>query len=96
MAESCPSCQLRFERQPGQFIGGVTINTVVTFVLEFVVMVSWILLSWPEPDVTAGLAALLPVGLLFPVFFYPVSKTLWTAIDIAMRPLQPGEAYPSV
>jgi hypothetical protein len=26
-----------------------------------------------------------------PVFYYPISKTLWTAIDLLMRPLEPGE-----
>lgn len=92
MVEDCPRCGLHFERQPGQFIGGVTINTVFTFCLGFVVMISWIALSWPDPSFAVGLAALLPVGTVFPAVFYPISRTLWTAIDIAMRPLQPGEA----
>jgi len=92
MVDDCPRCGLHFERQPGHFIGGVTMNTVFTFVLGFVVMVSWIVLSWPDLEVAVGLAALLPVGLVFPFVFYPISKTLWTAIDIAMRPLRPGEA----
>lgn len=91
MAERCPGCGLKFERQPGHFIGGVTINTVVTFVLGFVVMISWIVLSWPDPKLAPGLAALLPVGTVFPFVFYPVSRTLWTAIDLAMRPLRPDE-----
>lgn len=67
-------------------------NTVFTFVVGFVAMWSWIILSWPDLDLWIGLAVLLPVGVIFPFVFYPVSKTLWTAIDIAMRPLGPGEA----
>ena len=70
----------------------MTINTVFTFVLGFVVMMSWIVLSWPDLEIAVGLAALLPVGVVFPFVFYPISKTLWTAIDIAMRPLRAGEA----
>ena len=36
----------------------------------------------------------LAVAVTFPVFFYPFSKTLWLAINLAMRPLEPGEAKP--
>ena len=30
----------------------------------------------------------------FGLFFYPISKTLWSAIDLAMIPLEPGEVDP--
>ena len=69
----------------------MTINTVVTFSLGFVVLMAWIVLSWPDPDFAVGLLVLVPVAVVFPIAFYPVSKTLWTAIDIAMRPLRPDE-----
>ena len=32
-----------------------------------------------------------PVGLLFPILFDPVSRTLWNAFELMMRPVQPGE-----
>jgi hypothetical protein len=31
-------------------------------------------------------------AVMFPVLFVPWSRTLWTAIDLLMRPLEPGEA----
>ncbi len=92
MADDCPRCGLHFERQPGHFIGGITINTVVTFTLCVASLAAWIVLSWPDPRARVGLALVFPVGIVAPAFFYPISKTLWTAIDIAMRPLTPGEA----
>jgi hypothetical protein len=35
-------------------------------------------------------AAVLTAGLA-PLLFHPVSRTLWTAIDLAMRPIEPRE-----
>jgi hypothetical protein len=29
-----------------------------------------------------------------PLVFFPASRTLWTAIDLLMRPLRPGEVDP--
>jgi len=30
-------------------------------------------------------------AVVVPLAFYPVSKTLWSAIDLAMRPLEPDD-----
>ena len=30
-------------------------------------------------------------ALIVPLAFFPVSKTLWSAIDLAMRPLEPDD-----
>lgn len=32
-----------------------------------------------------------PVGLIFPILFDPVSRTLWNAIELLMRPPQANE-----
>ena len=29
--------------------------------------------------------------ILFPILFYPFSKTLWLAVDLIIRPLTPGD-----
>ena len=34
----------------------------------------------------------LAVAVLMPVLIHPTSRMLWTAIDLLMRPLEPGEA----
>ena len=36
------------------------------------------------------------LAVVVPVLFYPISRTLWTAIDIAMRPLEAHEVDWSV
>ncbi|MDZ7734422.1 MAG: DUF983 domain-containing protein [Acidimicrobiia bacterium] len=48
MAERCPRCDLRFEREPGTFVGAVGMNTIVSFVLLFVVLVVSMALTYPR------------------------------------------------
>lgn len=91
MLPECPRCGLRFERIEGHWSGDLGINTIVSFGALFVVVMATTLLTWP--DVQLGLLAVLAtvtaVGM--PLAFFPFSKTLWLAIDLAMRPLEPDE-----
>ncbi len=92
MVERCPSCGYLFERSEGQFVGAVGMNTIITFgLLLIVLLVGFITTS---PNVPAVRLAAIAVGLsvLVPIFLYPFSKTTWTAIDLKMTPLEPGEA----
>jgi uncharacterized protein (DUF983 family) len=93
MAERCPRCDFRFEREQGEFIGAIGINTIVTFGVLLVAVLTSVVLTYPD-DVAVALVITMAVALVFPVFFYPFSKTLWLAINLAMRPLEPGEARP--
>jgi uncharacterized protein (DUF983 family) len=92
MVPVCPRCALRFERAEGHWLGYLGLNTIVSFTLLFVVLVVGFVLSYPEFDVVPLLVAGVLVAVAFPVVFLPWSRTLWTAIDLRMRPLEPGEA----
>ncbi len=93
MTSTCPRCGLRFERIEGHWVGAVGINTIVTFVLLFLVVVIGLALSYPDfDDVVSVFVAAALTAVLFPIAFFPISRTLWTAIDIAMRPLHEDEA----
>ena len=92
MRARCPRCNLTFERIEGHWIGAIAINTILSFGLMLVAMiVGFIVLSPAEPfgPFTAIIAA---IGLIAPIVFYPFSKTIWTAVDLVFRPLEPGEA----
>lgn len=93
MVERCPRCHYRFEREQGGFIGAVGINTIVTFIVLLVVVVTSFVLTYPDGAAIA-LAVTLTAAVVLPIAFYPYSKTLWVAIELAMRPLEPGEADP--
>lgn len=95
MTERCPRCSLGFERVEGHFIGAIGINTIVSFGALLVAVVVGAVVTYPEIPVAPLVAVCLTVAIVVPLGFYPSSKTLWTAIDLLMRPLEPGEADPT-
>ena len=88
---NCPNCGLAFERIEGHFVGAVGLNTVVSFIVMFVVLVVSMILTAPEFDLRILVPVNLGVTLAMTTWFMPISKTLWTSCDIMMRPLQPDE-----
>jgi len=91
MKESCDRCGFRFEREPGYWVGAVTINTVVIFATFLVVFGGSVLLTWPDVPWAWVLIVTLVVNLFVPTVFYPVSKTLWSALELSWHPLEPEE-----
>lgn len=92
LVETCPRCGFRFERQPGHFVGAVGMNTVVTFALLAIVLVGTMALTAPDIPVVPLFVAGGLIAVVFPLAFHPVARTLWIAVDLAMHPLEPGEA----
>jgi len=94
IVDRCPTCSFKFERVDGQMVGYIGLNTIVCFTATFLVLIVGSVLMVPDiQPVPLVLAALVPAG-LGPVLFLPSSRTMWTAIDLLLRPLQPGEADP--
>lgn len=93
MCPSCPSCGLAFDREPegGYWVGSYTINLFATEGAFFVVFVGALFLTWPTPPWDLLIYGDLALMLLFPVFFFPFSKTLFIAIDLTFRPREPGD-----
>ncbi len=89
--ERCRGCGYRYERQEGFLLGAVTMNTIVTFGLLAVVLVVGSVLTYPDLAVGPMLAVAVFVTVAVPIAFYPVSYTVWAAVDLAMRPLEPAE-----
>ncbi len=88
MADDCPRCGLHFQRVPGQWLGSWFINICLAQVLALGIVLGGSLASYPHPRIVplavcGGLAMV-----LFPIWFFPYSRTLWLAIDLAMRPLE--------
>ncbi len=88
MKRACPSCHLLLDRGEGDyFLGGYTINFIVSELLIVVGATAGIILTWPEVPwrlITWSLVALMIVA---PILFYPFAKTLWLATDLVFRPL---------
>ena len=92
MVERCPRCDLRFERIDGHLTGALGVNTVASVLVVFAIGIAGFLITFPELPLLPLVTTITSVAALFPIFFYPFSKTLWTAVDLQIRPLAPGEA----
>lgn len=79
MPETCGYCGLRYEREPGYFVGAIYVNYAVTAVLclgsaialDVVIGVS----LWVQIVVAATVSVLVPVG------FFRYSRSVWLGID---------------
>ena len=83
MAETCPHCRLKFEREPGYWVGAIAMNTAVIGFLFAVVLVTFSAATVPDIPWVTLLIIELPLMAIGPVLFYPFSKTLWVAVDRA-------------
>ena len=91
MKDDCPRCDLHFERIEGHWIGAIAMNTVLALLVLLGVIVGGFAAAYPDPPVSGLLIACLATAAFMPLFFHPFSRTLWTAVDLAMRPVGPDE-----
>jgi uncharacterized protein (DUF983 family) len=92
MAAECPRCNLRFDRgEQGFWTGAMAVNIVVTQTLFFIAFPLALVLTWPDVqwDWLLGIA-IVTMG-IFPIVFYPFSKTFWMALSLWWGPLEPQE-----
>ncbi|WP_426571692.1 DUF983 domain-containing protein [Aquihabitans sp. McL0605] len=93
MKERCPTCGYLFEREPGFFVGAYLINFAIVEGFLFLMLMFFIAWKDQHPDAGMTLAIVLglTIGLAGPVVFYPYSRTIWSALDLIMTPLEMGE-----
>jgi uncharacterized protein (DUF983 family) len=94
LRDRCPTCGYRFEREEGFFTGVYLVNyafVAVAIVVELFVYL--IYASANDGDVAYGLPFLIgaATAVVLPIVTYPFAKTIWAAIDLALRPLDPVE-----
>ena len=92
MKPACPSCHLLLDRgEPDYFLGGYTVNFVVSELIIVTGAAAGIVFSWPDVPWRLITWALVTLMLVAPVVFYPFAKTLWLAADLVFRPLTLGD-----
>ena len=91
LTEHCGRCGLRFEREEGYWVGALIINTTVVFGAFLIVFVGGMAITWPDVPWGALLAVTLGAMAILPVLFYPLSKTLWMAVELSWHPLEEDE-----
>jgi ABC-2 type transport system ATP-binding protein len=106
MRPECPTCGLKFEREPGYFLGAIYINyaaTVICMLAGFFALDYFVNLS-----LTYQIIVWSGFGVVFPMLFYRYSKSIWLCLDYLFSPVEedrvetpkpginPSEASPAV
>ncbi len=93
MKERCPGCGMRFEREPGFFVGAYLINFAITEGMLFVLVMGFVFWKDQHPDagVVVPVVIGISIGVVAPILFYPFARTIWSAFDVGMTPLELGE-----
>jgi uncharacterized protein (DUF983 family) len=90
--DRCPTCGYRYEREEGFMVGAITVSTILTFGVILVVLVVGMILSYPDIATVPILIACVAAAVVVPIVAFPITHTLWAAIDLAMHPLTANEA----
>lgn len=89
--DRCPTCNYPTNRVEDQWLGAYGMNVLVSFSVLAVAIGVGFTVTYPDPPVIPLLVVLGGIAGVFPVLFYPIGKSLWAAIDMAMRPPEPDD-----
>src|SRR5437868_15508917 len=84
MHERCPACDLKFEREPGYFLGAMYIGYGLALVaILAITIVFWLVVRWPFST-----AVILAVLLFVPLtpFLSVMARVLWIYLDQTFDP----------
>ena len=84
MRPECALCGLRFERAQGYWVGAIYVNYGVTTSL----VLGGYFLLWAHTDLStaAQLVVWIPFLLVFPLWFFRYSRSLWLALEFSLNP----------
>ncbi|MBS0260483.1 MAG: DUF983 domain-containing protein [Planctomycetes bacterium] len=84
MHERCAHCQLKFEREPGYFLGSIYINYGLA---ALIITVAWITLRFGyKVDAKLLLPAFMVFLVVFQTLFFRYARALWLAMDCRIDP----------
>jgi uncharacterized protein (DUF983 family) len=90
--ERCRTCGIGWHRgYEGFELGAMAISAVICLGTLVVGMVIGMVATSPDIAVVPLLVGLGAGAIVLPVLVYPVSYTVWQAVDLAMRPPQAGD-----
>jgi uncharacterized membrane protein len=79
MNERCPNCGVKFEREPGFFLGSIYINYGLT---ALIVSIGYplLLFGWSVPE-TPLLIGAVAFTVIFPILIFPWARSVWLGFD---------------
>jgi uncharacterized protein (DUF983 family) len=84
MRTACALCGLRFERAQGYFVGAIYVNYAVTASAA----IGGYFALWRLADLstTTQLALWVPFVVVFPLWFFRYSRSVWLAVEYFVNP----------
>ncbi len=90
--ERCKTCGIGWHRgYEGFELGAMAISAIVVFGTLIVAVGIGVVATLPDVAVLPLLLILGAGAIVLPILVYPVSYTLWQAVDLAMRPPTPDD-----
>ena len=82
LVDDCPRCGWHFEREEGYWVSAIIVNTGATLALFGIGFVAILIATVPDVQWGPVLLVAAVTNVVFPIFFFPASKTVWVAIDL--------------
>src|SRR5688500_9677104 len=80
----CHACGLPFIREQGYFVGAIYVNLLTT---ELIIFAAYLVLLFTLSSVSGVIVAILcALAVIFPIIFYPFTRSLWIGIDHIIDP----------
>ncbi len=93
--DACRTCGITWRRgYEGFELGAMAISAVVCLGILVVGLTIGVILTLPDVAVLPLLLVLGVGAVVLPIVVYPFSYTVWQAVDLAMRPPEPGDGTP--
>ena len=84
MHDRCPACGLKFEREPGYYLGAMYVSYGLALVTIVVIAIAlWLTTNWSlQKTVIAAILIFLPLALPLTLF----ARVLWIYLDQTLDP----------
>lgn len=75
----CKVCRLRFEKEEGYWTGAIYVNLITT---QFLIIGGlFVMMFGTDLGLFRQILFLAVIGILFPIAFFPFSKSIWLGMD---------------
>ena len=95
LKERCPTCGYKIDREAngGFWLGGYVMNTALgeSLLALYLLVFATRVIAHPDMTIRTWLAGAIALALIPPALLFPMSRTTWMAIDLAIHPLEPYE-----
>ena len=92
MCSECSCCYFKFEREMGYFVGAMYINYGATIIMAFA---GFFALDYLTPIAFyLNVILWMVFCILFPIFFFRYSRSLWLSFDYIVNPAEAPDPRP--